>query len=55
VQRLQELSIQVRDLRAREAELDLAMTDQSEVEVTDELVAAFHGEILETIDHGTPP
>src|SRR5713226_4636314 len=52
--RLQELGIQVRDLRAREAELDLAMTYQTEVEVTDELIAAFHDEILETIDRGTP-
>ncbi len=52
--RLQELGIQVRDLRAREAELDLAMTYQTEVEVTDELIAAFHDEILETIEHGTP-
>ena len=52
--RLQELGIQVRDLRAREAELDLAMTYQTDVEVTDELIAAFHDEILETIEHGTP-
>ncbi len=39
---------------AREAELDLAITYQTEVEVTDELIAAFHDEILETIDRGTP-
>jgi hypothetical protein len=52
--RLQELGIQVRDLRAREAELDLAMTYQTEVEVTDELIAEFHDEILETIENGTP-
>jgi len=27
---------------------------QTEVEVTDELIAAFHDEILEAIENGTP-
>ncbi len=40
---------------AREAELDLAITYQTEVEVTDELIAAFHDEILETIERGRRP
>jgi hypothetical protein len=38
----------------REIELDLAMTYQTEVEVTDEMIAAFHDETLETIENGTP-
>ena len=40
--RLEELGVQLRDLRGRDAELQLAMTDQIVPEVTDEWIAEIH-------------
>jgi hypothetical protein len=43
---LQELGIQLRDLNAREAELELAMSDQGVLENTDEWIAEIYDEIV---------
>jgi hypothetical protein len=52
--RLQELGIQLRDLHAREAELELAMSDQGVLEITDEWITEIYDEIVETIKTGSP-
>ncbi|HEY8841008.1 MAG TPA: hypothetical protein VIO80_10235 [Candidatus Dormibacteraeota bacterium] len=52
--RLQELGIQLRDLRSREAELELAMTDQAVPEITDEWIAEINDEIVATLNEGSP-
>ncbi len=52
--RLQELGNQLRDLRSREAELELARTDQAVPEITDEWIAEIHDEIVATLNEGSP-
>jgi site-specific DNA recombinase len=52
--RLQELGIQLRDLRSREAELELATNDQAVPDITDEWIAEIHDEIVATLNEGSP-
>ena len=52
--RLQELGAQVRELRCREEELELASTQSSSIRVDDSHLTDVHSGLREAIEGGTP-